>query len=123
MSHSLPCVSRQYDFYRVGLSTSRLKPNLEGQASVFVTPGDRVTQLYPQALGTHFSHLLQRAWAMLGLFLSSSHHMENKIIPVQQTNMLLLYTLLSLTYVSTRLRDFSIHTIIQNIKSRRTILT
>jgi hypothetical protein len=29
--------------------------NLEDQASVFVTPGDRMAQLYPQPLGTHFS--------------------------------------------------------------------
>jgi hypothetical protein len=36
-------------------------PNLEDQASVFVTPGDRVTQLYPQTLGTHFSRLLRHA--------------------------------------------------------------
>jgi hypothetical protein len=35
------------------LSTPRPTPNLEDQASVFVTLGDRVTQLYPQTLGTH----------------------------------------------------------------------
>jgi hypothetical protein len=46
------------DFYRVGLSTRSSNPNLEDQASVFVTPGDKVTQLYPQALGTHFNRLL-----------------------------------------------------------------
>jgi hypothetical protein len=34
-------------------------PNLEDQVSVFMTPGDRVAQLHPQALGTHFGHLLQ----------------------------------------------------------------
>jgi hypothetical protein len=34
-------------------------PNLEDQVSAFMTPGDRVTQLYPQALGTHFSRLLR----------------------------------------------------------------
>jgi hypothetical protein len=49
-------------------------PNLEDRASVFVTPGDRVTQLYSQALGTHFSRLLRHAWATLGLFLSPGHH-------------------------------------------------
>jgi hypothetical protein len=27
-------------------------PNLEDQVSVFMTPGDRVAQLYPQVLGT-----------------------------------------------------------------------
>jgi hypothetical protein len=36
----------------VGLSTTRPTPNPENQASVFVTPEDRVAQLYPQALGT-----------------------------------------------------------------------
>jgi hypothetical protein len=76
MGHSLPWISWQHDFYRVGLSTSCPTPNLQDQASIFVTPRDRVTQLYPQALGTHFSCLLQHAWAMLGLFLSSGHHME-----------------------------------------------
>jgi hypothetical protein len=34
-----------------------------GGVSVFMTPGDRVAQLYPQALGTHFS----RFWNMHGL--------------------------------------------------------
>jgi hypothetical protein len=32
------------------------------QASIFMTFGDRVSQLYPQALGTHFSRLLRHAW-------------------------------------------------------------
>jgi hypothetical protein len=41
-------------------------PNLEDQVSVFMTPGDRVTQLYPQALGSHFSRLL--------CFLHHHHH-------------------------------------------------
>jgi hypothetical protein len=40
-------------------------PNLEDQASVLITPGDRVAQLYPQALGTHFSRLLRHAWVEL----------------------------------------------------------
>jgi hypothetical protein len=39
----------------MGLSTRRPTPNLEDQASVFVTPGDRVTQ----ELDTHFSRLLR----------------------------------------------------------------
>jgi hypothetical protein len=62
MDHSLPWISWQQDFYTVGLSTPHSTPNLEEQASVFVTPRDRVTQLYPQALGTHFSCLLRHAW-------------------------------------------------------------
>jgi hypothetical protein len=36
-----------------GLLVQRPTPNLEDQVSVFMTPGDRVVQLYPQALGTH----------------------------------------------------------------------
>jgi hypothetical protein len=36
-----------------GLLVQRPTPNLEDQASVFMTPGHRVAQLYPQALGTH----------------------------------------------------------------------
>jgi hypothetical protein len=76
MDHSLPWISWQQDFYRVWLSTPRPTPNPEGQASIFVTPEDRVTQLYPQALGTHFSRLLRLAWATLGLFLSSGHRTE-----------------------------------------------
>jgi hypothetical protein len=46
-------------FYGTGLLVQRPTPNLEDQVSVFMTPGDRVTQLYPQALGTHFSPLLR----------------------------------------------------------------
>jgi hypothetical protein len=61
------------------MSTPRPTPNMEDQASVFVTPGDRVTQLYPQALGTHFSRLLRHAWVTVGLFLSSGHHTERGI--------------------------------------------
>jgi hypothetical protein len=52
MGHSLSWFSWQQEFYWVGLSAPRPAPNQEDQASVFVTPGDRVTQLYPQALGT-----------------------------------------------------------------------
>jgi hypothetical protein len=43
-------------------------------ASVFMTPGDRVVQLYPQALGTHFSRLLRHAWVTVGLFFNPAHH-------------------------------------------------
>jgi hypothetical protein len=32
-------------------------------------------ELYPQALGTHFSHLLQHAWVAVGLFFNPGHHM------------------------------------------------
>jgi hypothetical protein len=56
-------VSQQEPFY------------LEDQASVFMTPGDRVAQSYPQALGTHFSPLLRHAWVTVGLFFNPGHHM------------------------------------------------
>jgi hypothetical protein len=36
------------------LSQIRDSPNLEGQAPVFISPRNRVAQLYPQALGSHF---------------------------------------------------------------------
>jgi hypothetical protein len=39
-----------------------------------MTPGDRVAQLYPQALGTHFSRLLRHAWVTVGLFFNPGHH-------------------------------------------------
>jgi hypothetical protein len=48
--------------------------SLEDQVSVFMTPGHRMTQLYPQALGTHFSRLLRHAWVTVGLFFNPDHH-------------------------------------------------
>jgi hypothetical protein len=60
-------------FYRVGLLVQCPTPNLEDQAFVFMTPGDRVAQLYPQALGTHFSRLLRHAWVTVGLFFNPGH--------------------------------------------------
>jgi hypothetical protein len=61
-------------FYRAGLLVQRPTPNLEDQASVFMTLGDRVAQLYPQALGTHFSRLLRHEWIAVGLFFNPGHH-------------------------------------------------
>jgi hypothetical protein len=52
----------------------RPTPNLEDQVSVFMTHGDRVAQLYPQALDTHFSRLLRHAWVTVGLFFNPGHH-------------------------------------------------
>jgi hypothetical protein len=48
-------------FYWVGLLAPRSTPNLENQASEFMSSGDRVAQLYPQALGFPFSLLLRHA--------------------------------------------------------------
>jgi hypothetical protein len=61
-------------FYGAGLLVQRPAPNLEDQVSVFMTPGYRVTQLYPQALGTHFSRLLRHEWVTVGLFFYPGHH-------------------------------------------------
>jgi hypothetical protein len=61
-------------FYGAELLVQRPTPNLEDQASVFMTPRDRVAQLYPQALGTHFSSLLRHAWVIVGLFFNPGHH-------------------------------------------------
>jgi hypothetical protein len=56
------------------LLAPRRAPNMGDQASVFMTPGGRVAQLYPQALGTHFSRLLRHAWVTVGLFFNPGHH-------------------------------------------------
>jgi hypothetical protein len=61
-------------FLQGSLLDQRPTPNLEDQASVFMTPGDRVTQLYPQALGTHFSRLLRHAWVTVVLYFNPGHH-------------------------------------------------
>jgi hypothetical protein len=53
-----------------GSSAPRPTPNLEDQVSIFISLGDWVAQLYPQALSTHFSRLLWHAWATVGLFFS-----------------------------------------------------
>jgi hypothetical protein len=66
-----------------GLLLQRPTPNLEDQASVFMTAGDRVAQLYPQALGTHFSRLLRHACVTVGLLFNPSHHTDNTM----QTNL------------------------------------
>jgi hypothetical protein len=57
-----------------GLLVQGPTPNLEDQASIFMTPGDSVAQLYTQALGTHFSRLLRHAWVTVGLFFNPGHH-------------------------------------------------
>jgi hypothetical protein len=64
-------------FYRTGLLVQCPIPNLEGQTSVFMTPGDRVAQLYPQALGTHFSRLLRHEWVTVELFFNPGQHKGN----------------------------------------------
>jgi hypothetical protein len=61
-------------FYRAALLVQRPTPNLEDQSSVFMTLRDRVAQLYPQALGSHFSRLMRHSWVTVGLFFNPGHH-------------------------------------------------
>jgi hypothetical protein len=56
------------------LLVQRPIPNLEDQVSVLTTPGDRVAQLYPQTLGTHFSRPLRHALVTVGLLFNPGHH-------------------------------------------------
>jgi hypothetical protein len=57
-------------FFGVGSLAPRQTPNVEDQVSIFISHGDWVAQLYPQAPGTHFSRILRHAWATVGLFFS-----------------------------------------------------
>jgi hypothetical protein len=41
-------------FYRARLSALSPTPNLEDQVSAFMSPSDKVAQLYPQASGSFF---------------------------------------------------------------------
>jgi hypothetical protein len=79
MGHSLPWISWQQDFYGVEFSTPHPATNLEDQASLFVTPRNRITKLHHQALCNHFCRLLRHTWATFGLFLSSGHQTEKVI--------------------------------------------
>jgi len=47
-------------------------PNINRPAHCIYNPLGRVAQLYLQALGTHFSHILWPAWTAVGLFFSHS---------------------------------------------------
>jgi hypothetical protein len=69
--------------HRAGLLVQRPTPNLDDQAFVFMTPGDRVAQLYPQALDTHFSRLLRHARVTVGLLFNLGHHTG---IPLNNTD-------------------------------------
>jgi hypothetical protein len=68
----LPCwgFHKKNRFCGAGLLVHRPTPNLEDQASIFMTPRDRVAQLYPQALGG----LLGQEWVTMGLFFNPGHH-------------------------------------------------
>lgn len=61
-------------FHMVRLPAPLPNPNLEHQASMFISPGSKMAQLYPLAPGTHFRRLLRHALATLWLFLFPNHH-------------------------------------------------
>jgi hypothetical protein len=71
-SHRLIYVARRNDCLSL--------PNLQAQASVFISPRGRMAQLYPQAPGTHFSRLLRHSWVTVGLFFFPGHHTECEIL-------------------------------------------
>jgi hypothetical protein len=78
-----------------------------------MTPGDRVAQLYPQALGTHFSRLLRHAWVTVGLFLNPGHHAgefpalpQSNISEVQNADKYAEYTSKLRDEFSSRFSDF-----------------
>jgi hypothetical protein len=50
-SRDVSCGSVTAVFLWRGVVSPTPTPNLEDQVSVFMTPGDRVAQLYPRALG------------------------------------------------------------------------
>jgi hypothetical protein len=68
-----------------GFLVKRPTPNLEDQVP-YLTPGDRVAQLYPQELGTHFGRLLRHAWVTVGLFFNPDHHTGNDTQYIQKFN-------------------------------------
>jgi hypothetical protein len=84
----------------------RPTPNLEHQASVFMTPGDRVAQLYPQALGTHFSRLLRYEWVQWDYSLVPPPHgnIENIHHITDNTEIYLTYWLQTQTYLHSWLK-------------------
>ena len=63
------------------MSTARLTSKLEDSSHIY-NPWDWVTQLYPDALGTHFGRILRHAWATVGLFFNPIHqrHTEENLV-------------------------------------------
>lgn len=57
---------------------------LVDQASVSISTGDRVVQLYPQTLGIHFSRLSRHAWTTLVLFLFPTTTRELALCTIKQ---------------------------------------
>jgi hypothetical protein len=61
-------------FLRGWIVSPAPNPQPGGRGLRIYEPGDRVAQLYPQALGTHFSRLLRHEWVTVGLFFNPGHH-------------------------------------------------
>jgi hypothetical protein len=61
-------------FLRGWIFSPASNPQPGGPGLRIYDPGDSVAQLYPQALGTHFSRLLQHTWVTVGLFFNPGHH-------------------------------------------------
>jgi hypothetical protein len=73
-------------FLRAWIVSQHPNPNLEDRVSVCMTPGHRAAQLYPQALGTHFSSLLRHASVTVGLLFNPGHHNGAIFIYIGQFN-------------------------------------
>jgi hypothetical protein len=86
-------------FYRVGFLSPRPTPNLGDQASEFMSPGDKVAQLYPQALDFPFTCLLQQAGVWWGYSSPPPHraHLYDTIF--KHANKLKMFNCIMLLYV------------------------
>jgi hypothetical protein len=60
-------------FYSARSPALHLTPNLEDQASIFMSPRDRVDQFYPQALGSFFVTFYNSKGYSDGVILTSLH--------------------------------------------------
>jgi hypothetical protein len=80
----------------VGLLAPRPTPNLDDHASEFKSPGDRVAELYPQALDFPFIRLLRHAGVWWDYF-SPPPHGENYISYHIYSN-ILYHTLLQIEF-------------------------
>jgi hypothetical protein len=66
-------------FLRGWIVSPTPNPEPGGPGLRIYDPGDRVAQLNPQALGTHFSRLLRHAWVAVGLLFTPGHHTGESI--------------------------------------------
>jgi hypothetical protein len=72
-------------------SAPRPIPNLDDQVSIFISPGDWVAQLYPQAPSTHFSRLLRHVLTYPQFMLFHFYLFNiNLILPLHSTPSILI---------------------------------